>query len=555
MTPLAQCSPARGHELVDIVMDRPPKTPAPSRFLLGKKQSQANASSQRILQNQETSDQDLAQQIAASGAPKFHSTPRFQAGASSTPRPSYRTSTGLYSTPSAIASSVKSRTNVPERRNRPTLEFIDDDLLPGDGESSPFARFPGSVTRPGQAPEYPEPIEFDSSFVSQSPIKVKEEDVDELDQERSHKRRRLSPVIDLDIEDVEASSPPLPDEGECEGDEVDELIDDAESMVDEGSSPSRGLDTGGDVIISSPLAVTDSDLGKDDESVAGSHSSEPLSSLPPHVIRSHEHHSESEENPKSEDEEEYKEGNQDRNRKSERLDESNEDHTPRPDPGSAPEAEPDTDAEDRDPERRGQKSRSASMKPHNPFLRAPRFKPKSPGPPDPPAGLPVHHTLLPDIFSPQRRRGARYVPGGLASELRDWLLEVKGGSGTEPTPVAATAHLAVETINKCGSGISMTLVTGRPMIGGPDGTKVSKSFRALLAGDGRMEGLSGSGAGVESKPEGEEEDANGTDRKPLVPGAMVAIAPPAWDIDLGEEEEDDQGDKGKWAVAYRWDVL
>ncbi|KAJ4414782.1 hypothetical protein N0V85_003002 [Neurospora sp. IMI 360204] len=437
------------------------------------------------------------------------------------------------------------------------LEFIDDDLLPGDGESSPFARFPGSVTRPGQVPEYPEPIEFDSSFVSQSPIKVKEEDEDELDRERSHKRRRLSPVIDLDVEEVEASSPPFPDEGEGEGDGVEELIDDAESMGDERSSPPRTLDDDKDVIISSPLAASDSGLEKDEESVAGSPSSEPLSSLPPRDLRLHEYPSESEESPEVEDEDERKEENQGINPESERFYDSDEGHTPKAEPQSASAAEPNTDAEDHGHEHRGRKSRSTSMKPQgpNPFLRAPRFKPKSPGPPDPPSDVPVHHTLLPDIFSPQRRRGARYVPGGLASELRDWLLEVKGGSGTEPTPVAATAHLAVETIKKCGPGISMTLVTGRPMIGGPAGTKVPRSYRALLAGDGRMEGLSGSGAGVENKPAGEEEGADEPDRKPLVPGAMVAIAPPAWDIDLGEEEEDDQGDKGKWAVAYRWDVL
>ncbi|KAK3493800.1 hypothetical protein B0T13DRAFT_318391 [Neurospora crassa] len=539
-------------------MDRPPRTPAPSRFLIGRKQSQANASSQR-LQNQETPDLNQASQNAASRAPKFHSTPRFHAGASSTPRPSYRTSAGLSSTPSAIASSIRSRTNVPERRSRSTLEFIDDDLLPVDGESSPFARFPGSVTWPGQAPEYPEPIEFDSSFVSQSPIRVKEEDADELGQERSHKRRRLSPVIDLDVEEVEASSPPLPYEGECEGHEVEELIDDAESAVDEGSSPPRALEHDNDVIISSPPASRDSYLEKVDESVAGSHSSEPLSSLPPRVIRSHEYPSESEEGLEGEDEDDDVDENQRMNPDSGEFHGSDEDHTPRVDPQTAPIAKPNTDAEDYDHEQTGRNSRSTSMKPkgHDPFIRVPRFKPRSPVPPDPPPDVPVHHTLLPDIFSPQRRRGARYVPGGLASELREWLLEVKGGSSTELTPVAATAHLAVETVKKCGPGISMTLVTGRPMIGGPDGIKVPRSYRALLAGDGRMEGLSGSGAGAgaESKPEGEEEGTDEPDRKPLVPGAMVAIAPPAWDIDLGDEEEDDQGDKGKWAVAYRWYVL
>jgi hypothetical protein len=55
--------------------------------------------------------------------------------------------------------------------------------------------------------------------------------------------------------------------------------------------------------------------------------------------------------------------------------------------------------------------------------------------------------------------------------------------------------------------------------------------RVILAGEGNIEGL-GVGDG-------------GGNRCRVVPGAVVAVAPPAWDVELG----------GRWAVAYRWEVV
>ncbi|SPQ20965.1 0e546d90-256e-4766-9347-bbb976b05f11 [Thermothielavioides terrestris] len=87
------------------------------------------------------------------------------------------------------------------------------------------------------------------------------------------------------------------------------------------------------------------------------------------------------------------------------------------DPG--PESDPESDAAN------SQDSDTALLKltTRKPAFRsAPRFKPAEP--PDEAHAHPDPY--LADIFSPQRR-GAKYFPGGLAAELRDWLVEAKGG--------------------------------------------------------------------------------------------------------------------------------
>lgn len=128
----------------------------------------------------------------------------------------------------------------------------------------------------------------------------------------------------------------------------------------------------------------------------------------------------------------------------------------------------------------------------------------------------------PDIFSPQRRGGPRYVPGGLASELRDWLLEIKE-SDAEQRRSLPTVRLSVETSRNGGPGVM--LVAGRPFDGRGWKGPVAK---AILAGDGLVEGLA----------------TGGGNRAKVVPGGVVTVAPPAWDVQLGE----------MWAVAYRWEA-
>jgi hypothetical protein len=142
--------------------------------------------------------------------------------------------------------------------------------------------------------------------------------------------------------------------------------------------------------------------------------------------------------------------------------------------------------------------------------------------------------LSADIFSPQRR-GAKYLPGGLAAELRDWLVDVKGGVDGEGEVKATSSALSFTSA----TGSAAKVVVGEVLRGGPGMTLVSGrvvdgddgDVRVILAGEGSIEGLGGGG-----------EAGN---RSQVVSGAMVAIAPPAWDVELD----------GQWAVAYRWEVI
>ncbi|KAK1760613.1 hypothetical protein QBC47DRAFT_10414 [Echria macrotheca] len=170
---------------------------------------------------------------------------------------------------------------------------------------------------------------------------------------------------------------------------------------------------------------------------------------------------------------------------------------------------------------------SASSTPQSPS--SPRPHPQQPtfhAPPrfKPPANIPdkAEETPAQDIFSPQRR-GARYVSGGLASELRDWLVEIKENDAEQIRSHAAV-RLAVDAVRDGGTG--MALVEGRPV---DERGVLGPAARVILAGQGSVDGLGGNGS-----------------RRHLVPGSVLVINPPAWDVGLD--------DIGQWAVSYKWDV-
>ncbi|KAK3326422.1 hypothetical protein B0H66DRAFT_550902 [Apodospora peruviana] len=189
------------------------------------------------------------------------------------------------------------------------------------------------------------------------------------------------------------------------------------------------------------------------------------------------------------------------------------------------------------------------------FFNPPPFKPTDHQLPNHTHHPPQDH--LPDIFSPSSKRrggqGGKYVSGGLASELRDWLVDVK--TETEKRSTAATPPpIAKLTIDAVGlrSGRPLRLISGRPTAGGAaaDASSSSSSFRAILAGEGESIGDS-SGVGLSSSESGVMErrtDKNKRRKKSIIyPESVVAIAPPAWDVDLPGQ--------GRWAVAYRWEVV
>ncbi|KAK4147993.1 uncharacterized protein C8A04DRAFT_23784 [Dichotomopilus funicola] len=418
----------------------PPTTPAPSRFLSSKR------SSTQLSQTQ-TPNQNVTQRSS-----QFHATPRF---ATSTPRPSSTRAGATYATP---ALAIKSR--VP--RSRSTQDIIDDSSPVGPEDGSP----PASASAWSA---FPEPIEFDSSLVEQSPSS---------EDPRSPKRRRIS---------IASSEP------ETEGLEL--------SQDFEGGHPESSLNAPGDRIASySPELENGVNYDQDHHGSVAAPDTHMISSSPVQPS-SPIYGSEWDQVPQEREEEEEGVNSEPTISKA--------DSNASPAPATL------------EPTARFTVSKSVPPA----FRAGPRFKPT-----EPPDKFPIHPNayLTADIFSPQRR-GARYLPGGLAAELRDWLVDVKGSAdGKEDVKatwsasgLSAGSTRAVQvTVDAVSSGgVGMTLVTGRVQDDG-------RVIRIVLAGEGNLEGLEGN-------------------RGKVIPGAVVSIAPPAWDVHLD----------GQWTVAYRWSVV
>ena len=135
----------------------------------------------------------------------------------------------------------------------------------------------------------------------------------------------------------------------------------------------------------------------------------------------------------------------------------------------------------------------------------------------PPRFKPIEADLategLPAAFSPQRR-GAKYLPNGLAADLQGWLSEVKGWEGSDRS-VDSSLTISVEEVR---SGRRMYLVKARG-----DGNEVK---RFMLAGEGRLTGLGR--------------------RAVIGVGSRVGVGQPVWDVVLDGET---------WTVACDWGVI
>ncbi|KAK0635873.1 hypothetical protein B0T17DRAFT_503372 [Bombardia bombarda] len=457
---------------------RRPQTPAPSRFLLAKRQGSA----QQPHQSQKQTPNQPQQQ--ASAPHQFRATPRFSSA--STPRPSSTTN----------QTTLAARHTAP--RSRPTRDVaIDSSPIPdspNNNGNSPYV----SPTGGGQLPE---PIEFDSSYFAQSPshggrgggeVRVYDDDDDGDfgDGGRSTKRRRISITssdADVDGEFVAGSSQAhagVDDGGE---EEERDVVHTSSFPYDALEEVEGGVDGDGDQIFHSQSDDMDMQ-GEAGDGVILSPSSGPGSAAT----------SSSEDDERTYDAE--------------------------------------SGLYNRDATAKQPKLRQKPAVANPIFFHPPRFKTSEQNDLQDP---PQDH--LPEIFSPQRRRrgrggdgvsGGKYVSGGLAAELRDWLVDVK--EETDKRPATATVQLAVEDVRRGGQGI--TLVTGRPVTAASSSGQ-GLGVRAILAGVGGIEdGLGGGGGGSASVIR---------KRNRVLPGSVVAIAPPAWDVELD----------GRWAVAYRWEVV
>ncbi|KAL1840963.1 hypothetical protein VTJ49DRAFT_7569 [Mycothermus thermophilus] len=430
----------------------PPATPAPPRFVI-KRPSTQQAQGQTPTPS------------FARGSGQFQTTPRFTV---STPRPTPGPA-GLNITTPALA--FKSSTI---RRTRATQEIIED--------SSPVSPEHGSPSAsPIKRDSLPEPIDFDSSLVQQSPGAVSQGG-------RSAKRRRISIASDDGTDPIVSSQPP--------------------EASDLGSLP----DATGDCIAS---YHTDSEI---EDNVGDEHDNDDIAAdiSPTQSIPSPQHHLHDHRDPPSANSDD---------------DEPILTHPKRPKPfptfrTPAPAAVPDHHA-------------PRFVKRHDPAGES------IPGPDGANAAAVAYLTA--DLFSPPRpaRRhkagtADRYLAGGLAAELRDWLVEAKGGVDGEGevkaasevlgvcSPISGAVKVVVDEVS--GASLGLTLVAGRLVVDGDD-SGAEKRVRMMLAGDGEVDGL---GAGV-----------GGGNAGGVRPGAVVAVAPPVWDIELGE----------RWAVASRWKIV
>ncbi|KAI2640129.1 hypothetical protein GGS21DRAFT_487871 [Xylaria nigripes] len=198
----------------------------------------------------------------------------------------------------------------------------------------------------------------------------------------------------------------------------------------------------------------------------------------------------------------------------------------------------------------GSQSHIQEEQPHKPdqptFQKAPRFKPT-----DDPEDV-SYPEPLPDIFSP-RRKGPKYVAGGLAAEVRNWLVDVEAGIGSGSMLSSTVNHdkewaarIQVDELRGGdGNARGMTLILGRAVIHEESiaanelhsqetsenerGTDVldMSTVKLILAGSGRLSGL-----GIASD---------------VRPGSLLGISRPTWDVALDG--------LGRWVVACDWTVL
>ncbi|KAI1463883.1 uncharacterized protein F4812DRAFT_444828 [Daldinia caldariorum] len=174
------------------------------------------------------------------------------------------------------------------------------------------------------------------------------------------------------------------------------------------------------------------------------------------------------------------------------------------------------------------------------FHKAPRFKPVE----SPEAG-PFRGDPLPDAFSPHRRRGAKYIPGGLADSVRDWFVDVWAGATTVGVGARRDGEgeggwIARILVDGVQGSAGMTLVTGRRVTGEEDGglntaeekdgwesDGTGRNARIVLAGSQKVVGLE---KGLEVRP-----------------GSVVGVGGPSWEVVVPGQ--------GRWGVVCEWAVL
>ncbi|KAK4162596.1 hypothetical protein QBC43DRAFT_321169 [Cladorrhinum sp. PSN259] len=408
------------------------------------------------------------------------------------PTPRFSTSTPRPSSSAVRAATPALAIKPKTPRLRTTQDLIDDSSPLSDEEKDGPSLLPET--------NLPEPIEFESSLVPQSSLPIKEEeDQDDYDDDfpiPQPKRRRIS-ITSL------ISSPPLPPQQEIIPITSPQLSDDDDDDI-EIEPPNSDPDPDQDLITSfrsspppppPPRLDLDLDLNLNI----------PSSSI---TIRL----------------------------------EDDPDHPPPP-PSSSP-------IEDLT------RPTHNSIKKEPIFHPPPKFKhpPQAPGSPSSDVKLVV---ILPETPThgrhSRKKQKDKYLPFGLASEVRDWLVDAKELFNPPPPPaveddllaitVPSSVQLELTKVQHAAGGAGMVVVSARQHPGqqqeGGGGGGGGGEVNAILAG----EGTAVVNAGLDR-------DRNGGGGGGGIPkrGSTVSIGMPAWDVDLGEG-------LGTWAVAYRWEVM
>ncbi|CAK7232708.1 hypothetical protein SBRCBS47491_008363 [Sporothrix bragantina] len=126
----------------------------------------------------------------------------------------------------------------------------------------------------------------------------------------------------------------------------------------------------------------------------------------------------------------------------------------------------------------------------------------------------------------------QYVPGGLAANLRDWLVQVKSGGSIGGLGTAA-GHSGKFVIDETSNGLGMCLALGQRQektmdVGNAGESGAGPSVHLLLAGEGGQYST------------GYHNDGDGSTRR-----SIVSIAHPAWEIIM---------DGQPWIVASDWSM-
>lgn len=156
------------------------------------------------------------------------------------------------------------------------------------------------------------------------------------------------------------------------------------------------------------------------------------------------------------------------------------------------------------------------------FIRPLRFKPSD-------EDREVAVEPLPEHFSP-RRRGQKFLAGGLAAEVRSWLVDLESQTTRNSRNAMKVdgwkIKIEVDEVTG-GPGAGMTFIRGRRVSSDIDEISSLYHIHMILGGEeGMSEGLRKGGQAVVGK--------------------VVGIKGPAWDVEI---------DGVRWGVSATWEVL